>query len=408
MRALAITGIETASLIPSIMVGSLMRATPPSRRMSAGTRSSAITAAAPASSAIVACSGVTTSMITPPLSISARPALTLKVPVSMYDQNSPRRCGIGLFQPESLDSVRVGRLVERVYAIRKGLDEGEEGRGGAHVGGAVGRVVELVVRKFGPLGQRGVGDRDRGGPAVAPELDRAHHERVWTAGREADHHGLVVDPAELGEALLAGRGHHLGAQVQQHQEVAQVAREERHLVRAAEHDALRARDQVHGRGDLVAIDLAGGLGHVRVIGAERRLELGLVNREERLRRQVRYGRAVLTRAPVLVARRRLKLREALEAERLREADDRRARGVGAARQLLRGVERRLLQMVDDVLPDVLLRAAELVEALADLLGEREGSRSGTRHARGFRRNLCSSFHGARPAAQRSLSRTASL
>ena len=56
-----------------------MRATPPSRRMSAGTRSSAITAAAPASSAIFACSGVTTSMMTPPLSISARPALTVKV-----------------------------------------------------------------------------------------------------------------------------------------------------------------------------------------------------------------------------------------------------------------------------------------------------------------------------------------
>ena len=56
-----------------------MRATPPSRRMSAGTRSSAITAHAPAASAIRACSGVTTSMITPPLSISARPALTVNV-----------------------------------------------------------------------------------------------------------------------------------------------------------------------------------------------------------------------------------------------------------------------------------------------------------------------------------------
>ena len=83
MRAFAITGIETASLMPSIIVGSLMRATPPSRRMSAGTRSSAITAAAPASSAMRACSGVTTSMMTPPLSISARPDLTLKVPVSI-------------------------------------------------------------------------------------------------------------------------------------------------------------------------------------------------------------------------------------------------------------------------------------------------------------------------------------
>jgi hypothetical protein len=49
--------------------------------MSAGTRSSAITATAPASSAIFACSGVTTSMITPPLSISAIPRLTRVVPV---------------------------------------------------------------------------------------------------------------------------------------------------------------------------------------------------------------------------------------------------------------------------------------------------------------------------------------
>src|ERR1700752_1484481 len=65
--------------MPWIIDGSDIRATPPSRRMSAGTRSSAITAAAPASSAIFACSGVTTSMITPPLSISANPALTVKV-----------------------------------------------------------------------------------------------------------------------------------------------------------------------------------------------------------------------------------------------------------------------------------------------------------------------------------------
>src|SRR4051794_2323946 len=79
MRALAITGIETASWMPLIITGSLMRATPPSRRMSAGTRSSAITADAPASSAILACSASTTSMITPPLSISASPALTRNV-----------------------------------------------------------------------------------------------------------------------------------------------------------------------------------------------------------------------------------------------------------------------------------------------------------------------------------------
>ncbi len=70
----------TAAWMPSIIAGSLMRATPPSRRMSAGTRSSAITATAPASSAILACSGVTTSMMTPPRSISASPRLTRAVP----------------------------------------------------------------------------------------------------------------------------------------------------------------------------------------------------------------------------------------------------------------------------------------------------------------------------------------
>lgn len=69
-------------MISSIMLGSDIRATPPSLRMSAGTRSSAMTATAPASSAIFACSASTTSMITPPLSCSAMPRLTRAVPVA--------------------------------------------------------------------------------------------------------------------------------------------------------------------------------------------------------------------------------------------------------------------------------------------------------------------------------------
>ena len=69
-------------MISSIMSGSLILATPPWARMSAGTRSSAMTATAPASSAIFACSEVTTSMITPPLSMSAMPRLTRAVPVA--------------------------------------------------------------------------------------------------------------------------------------------------------------------------------------------------------------------------------------------------------------------------------------------------------------------------------------
>ena len=90
MRALAITGMETASMMPSIMSGSLMRAMPPWARMSAGTRSSAMTATAPASSAILACSGVTTSMMTPPLSCSAMPRLTRSVPVDGVLSGVPR------------------------------------------------------------------------------------------------------------------------------------------------------------------------------------------------------------------------------------------------------------------------------------------------------------------------------
>src|SRR5438105_9704521 len=82
MRALAMTGTVTAPWMASMRAGSLIRATPPSRRMSAGTRSRAITATAPESSAILACSAVTTSMMTPPLSISARPLLTRLVPVT--------------------------------------------------------------------------------------------------------------------------------------------------------------------------------------------------------------------------------------------------------------------------------------------------------------------------------------
>src|SRR4051794_20608822 len=74
------TGMDTSALIPSIMSGSLIRETPPWARMSAGTRSSAMTATAPASSAMRACAGVTTSMITPPLSISAMPRLTRAPP----------------------------------------------------------------------------------------------------------------------------------------------------------------------------------------------------------------------------------------------------------------------------------------------------------------------------------------
>src|SRR5216683_639509 len=75
MRHLAMTGISTTAMISRIFFGEAMRATPPSARICAGTRSSAITATAPARCAISACFASVTSMITPPLSISASPVL---------------------------------------------------------------------------------------------------------------------------------------------------------------------------------------------------------------------------------------------------------------------------------------------------------------------------------------------
>src|ERR1019366_9205702 len=75
MRHLAITGIETVAMISRIFLGEAMRATPPSARICAGTRSRAMAATAPACSAMEACSALVTSMMTPPLSISARPVL---------------------------------------------------------------------------------------------------------------------------------------------------------------------------------------------------------------------------------------------------------------------------------------------------------------------------------------------
>jgi hypothetical protein len=74
--ALAITGIVTASWMPSIMSGSLMRATPPSRAdvgRHALERHHGDGAGVLGDLRLL---GVTTSMITPPLSISARPPLT--------------------------------------------------------------------------------------------------------------------------------------------------------------------------------------------------------------------------------------------------------------------------------------------------------------------------------------------
>ena len=74
-----------------------MRATPPSARICAGTRSSAITDAAPAFSATSACAASVTSMMTPPLSISARPVFRRSPPLPLVSDIRFLFWGITLF-----------------------------------------------------------------------------------------------------------------------------------------------------------------------------------------------------------------------------------------------------------------------------------------------------------------------
>src|SRR4029077_19032611 len=151
------TGTVTAALMPSIIAGSLMRATPPSRRMSAGTRSRAMTATAPASSAILGGSGVTTSMITPPRSISARPRFTRSVPVC-------RSMRLSLGAPGLLNGGRCADWLE-LYP----------GRARRHLHRSAHRVGELhlgVVRGLRPVALDHLSLREH--PRVALSHDLGH------------------------------------------------------------------------------------------------------------------------------------------------------------------------------------------------------------------------------------------
>src|SRR3954454_7219824 len=177
MRALAITGMETAPTMPSIMSGSLIRATPPCARMSAGTRSRAITATAPASSAILAWSAVTTSMITPPLSISAIPRFTRAVPrCPVVDAvvDGADCCGVGC----SDTAGPLGRGVERPDGTSQtpagGPSEWTNTGGRGHTGVRVGDLE--VTRQRRSAGQVQPADQPPGAQA------------------EGVAHGVVVHP----------------------------------------------------------------------------------------------------------------------------------------------------------------------------------------------------------------------
>ena len=91
--------------------------------------------------------------------------------------------------------------------------------------------------------------------------------------RQADHERALVDAPEPRQRLLRRRGGDLGADVEQHQQVAQVGGEERHLVGAGDQHACRRRRSPRSRprppsGD----DLARGVLDVDVVGGDRLLE----------------------------------------------------------------------------------------------------------------------------------------
>ncbi len=151
----------------------------------------------------------------------------------------------------------------------------------AHVGGRVRRVVELDLGELRDLGESRVGNRRGARLTVACKLHRAHDQRVRAPGGEADHERARVDPPEPAERLLGGARDDVDAQIEQHQEVSQIAREERHLVGARDEHLLGRDDRLDQRFDGAARNLPRGLLDVQVVGGQRGLELVLVEREQR-------------------------------------------------------------------------------------------------------------------------------
>jgi hypothetical protein len=158
------------------------------------------------------------------------------------------------------------------------------------------------------------------GALRARDLHRAHDERMRAPGGQPDHQRAGVDPAEPGQRLLRRRRRDLGADVEQHQQVAEVGGEERHLVGARDQHAVAGRDQLDRRLDLGARDAPRGVLDVHVVGGDRRLERVHVEREQRSG-LLESPRRLAVAVAVLLARGLLQLGEALEPERLREPHD---------------------------------------------------------------------------------------
>ena len=184
-----------------------MRATPPSRRMSAGTRSSAMTAAAPASSAIFACSASTTSMMTPPFSISARPAFTRNVASSRmaYRVRPWPHAGVAIRRVIGLAlNGKPAGVAGSGEHQRRGI-EGERGvpRAGLHGAAARRASRDSAMRDRHPTTEPAAAGGDDA-PTVAMRGDY-EREVARTRRRRAPQPGAALLQLERADALVVLR-----------------------------------------------------------------------------------------------------------------------------------------------------------------------------------------------------------
>ncbi len=173
-------------------------------------------------------------------------------------------------------------------------------------------------------------------------------------GGDPDQDRVLVEPGQARPALLRMAGHDVGRDAEQHQQMAEVGAEVRDLIGGDDDHPVGLAEVGDGGVEHAARQAAGGLLDGEVVGGDRGLAGALVETEQRVR--LSPGATSLDPTAVLVACRVLKVGKAVESERLTEPDDRRARRVGAARELLGGLEGDLVEVVDDVLRNVLLGA----------------------------------------------------
>ena len=292
-----------------------------------------------------------------------RPPLPLWTPRTRRAPSAPapRHPGSSLLQPEGLDAVLVAAGVARVDAVGERLDRARAARCASarrpasstssrgvicaslatsdSVASVIATVVawrwraSFIARTTSGCGRpalrpdrRACARRSR--PSAAERLLRRATRRSRRAGRAASAGGAG---SEAKKAIWS---------------VPMTSRRSASTIASIADSTSRARD------------LARRLLDVDVVGGERRLELVLVEREQRRGRRAAAGRrrpprrgGGTPRAPSACSSGKPSKPSACEKRTTVER-----RGVRAARELLGGLEGDLVEVVDDVLRDVLLRA----------------------------------------------------